>query len=309
MLDTAWILGEAEERGIEVSEREVAQEFERTKDENFQTEKEYEDFLEETGFTQEDIDLRVKLQLLSTKIQEEISGGAEPQPVSEEDAALLRGEQGAVRPAPPAATSASSRRRRGGRPGRLRPAERRQLARELEQGRRRDLDRHHRPRTPAAFVRGHRGHLPRSAQHRDLRRPHGRGRGPGRDSAGLLRLPGRRGDRGGRRPPSRRPSAQIDQQLGPQIQQEQFSAFLADYRDRWTEVTICADDFITERCDNFNGEIDALPRPDAPRGPAAAAARADGLPAAGPPEQPDLAGDVRALRSRLRPSAAAAPAR
>ena len=31
----------------------------------------------------------MKLQLLSTKIQEEITGGAEPQPVSEEDAKLF----------------------------------------------------------------------------------------------------------------------------------------------------------------------------------------------------------------------------
>ena len=53
-------LGEAEERGIEASEREVEQEFQRTKDENFKTEKEYQEFLEETGFTQEDIDLRVE---------------------------------------------------------------------------------------------------------------------------------------------------------------------------------------------------------------------------------------------------------
>ena len=40
--------------------------------------------------------------------------------------------------------------------------------------------------------------------------------------------------------------AQIDEQLAGQLQQEQFSAFLSDYRDRWVELTVCADDFVIE---------------------------------------------------------------
>ena len=58
--------------------------------------------------------------------------------------------------------------------------------------------------------------------------------------------------------------AQIDEQLAGQLQQEAFSDFLSDYRDRWVELTICADDFITERCDNFGGEVTPCPDPTLP---------------------------------------------
>ena len=84
LLDSAWIKGEGAERGIEVSDREVQQEFEQTKNENFKTEKEYQDFLAQSGFTQEDIDERVELQIISTKIQDEINADAATVP--EEDA-------------------------------------------------------------------------------------------------------------------------------------------------------------------------------------------------------------------------------
>ena len=58
--------------------------------------------------------------------------------------------------------------------------------------------------------------------------------------------------------------AQIDEQLAGQLQQEQFSAFLSDYRDRWVELTVCADDFVIERCDNFTGETQPCPDPSLP---------------------------------------------
>ena len=69
ILDQAWILGEAEEQGVEASDREVDEEFNATKEQNFKTEKEYQDFLKQSCFTQEDVDERVKLQVISTKIQ------------------------------------------------------------------------------------------------------------------------------------------------------------------------------------------------------------------------------------------------
>ena len=50
--------------------------------------------------------------------------------------------------------------------------------------------------------------------------------------------------------------AQIDQQLSGQLQQEVFTAFLADYRDRWTQLTVCADDVLGERCENFTAEAE-----------------------------------------------------
>ena len=84
LLDSAWIKAEGAERGIEVLDREVQQEFEQTKNENFKTEKEYQDFLAQSGFTQEDIDERVEPRIISTKIQDEINADAATVP--EEDA-------------------------------------------------------------------------------------------------------------------------------------------------------------------------------------------------------------------------------
>ena len=84
ILDQAWILGEAAEQGVEASDREVEEEFQTTREQNFKTEKEYEDFLKQSCFTQEDVDERVRLQVISTKIQEDITANAGD--VSEDDA-------------------------------------------------------------------------------------------------------------------------------------------------------------------------------------------------------------------------------
>jgi parvulin-like peptidyl-prolyl isomerase len=59
LLDIAWIQGEAKDQGIEVSDREVQQQFQTTKQQNFKTEAEYQKFLQTSGFTEADVLLRV----------------------------------------------------------------------------------------------------------------------------------------------------------------------------------------------------------------------------------------------------------
>ena len=49
-----WVLGEAEERGIEVSDREIDEELETVKTEQFGSEEEFDKFLEQSGFTLEE---------------------------------------------------------------------------------------------------------------------------------------------------------------------------------------------------------------------------------------------------------------
>ncbi len=78
LLDTIWIQGEAEELGISVTPKEISTELEQIKKQNFPTDGAYEKFLKESKFTQEDVDDRVKLQLLSTQIQEQINEEAPP---------------------------------------------------------------------------------------------------------------------------------------------------------------------------------------------------------------------------------------
>jgi len=73
ILDQIWIEGEAEELGIVVTDNEISKELEHIKKQNFKTEAEYQEFLTSSKFTEENVNERVKLQLLSTQIQESIS--------------------------------------------------------------------------------------------------------------------------------------------------------------------------------------------------------------------------------------------
>jgi parvulin-like peptidyl-prolyl isomerase len=75
LLDAVWLQGQAEEMGIEVSDKEVAEELKKLKSQAFKTEKQYEEFLKEAHYTQADVDQRVRIQILSTQIQEQVGEG------------------------------------------------------------------------------------------------------------------------------------------------------------------------------------------------------------------------------------------
>jgi parvulin-like peptidyl-prolyl isomerase len=82
VLDTIWIQGQAEEMGFSVTPKEVNAELEKLKKQSFKTNKQYEEFLKEANLTQEAVNERVKVQMLSTKIQEAL--GEVPPPSSGE---------------------------------------------------------------------------------------------------------------------------------------------------------------------------------------------------------------------------------
>jgi foldase protein PrsA len=70
-----WVQGEAEERGFTVTETEVEQRLDQIKQQNFRDEQEYRRFLDQSGFTEQDALERVRLTLLSERIQEEVLAG------------------------------------------------------------------------------------------------------------------------------------------------------------------------------------------------------------------------------------------
>jgi parvulin-like peptidyl-prolyl isomerase len=86
-----WIQGEAADRGITASDREVDQELEQIKQQNFGSEKEYQRFLKESGFTEEDAIERVRLSVLSQKLQEQLVQRSEA--VAQEDVEVLYEQQ------------------------------------------------------------------------------------------------------------------------------------------------------------------------------------------------------------------------
>lgn len=83
LFDTIWIQGEAEELGISVTPKQIATELAQIKKQNFKTEAEYKKFLKTSHYTQGDVDERVKLQLLSTQVQQQI-GNEAPVPSSDQ---------------------------------------------------------------------------------------------------------------------------------------------------------------------------------------------------------------------------------
>ncbi len=72
LLLSRWVLGEAEERGIEVTDREIDEELDTVKQQQFGTEKEFQRFLEQSAFTLEEARQRIELQVISNRIQEAI---------------------------------------------------------------------------------------------------------------------------------------------------------------------------------------------------------------------------------------------
>ena len=73
LISSSWVLGEAENLGVKTSDAEVKKQFEKIKTEQFPKQEEFKKFLESSGQTVSDLLLRVKLNLLSTKIQQKVS--------------------------------------------------------------------------------------------------------------------------------------------------------------------------------------------------------------------------------------------
>jgi foldase protein PrsA len=73
LISSSWVLGEAEALGVKVSDAEVKKQFEKIKNEEFPKAEEFKKFLASSGQTVSDLLLRVKLNMLSTKIQQKIA--------------------------------------------------------------------------------------------------------------------------------------------------------------------------------------------------------------------------------------------
>jgi foldase protein PrsA len=73
LVSAKWIEGEAKERGVSASDAEVKRQFEQTKDQSFPNEKAYKRFLKTSGQTEEDLLFRVKLDVLSNKIRQQVT--------------------------------------------------------------------------------------------------------------------------------------------------------------------------------------------------------------------------------------------
>jgi foldase protein PrsA len=84
LISANWLLGEANEQGVKISDAEVQKAFNKIKSQQFPTEAAFQKFLASTGYTVSDLLLRVKLDELSTKIQQKITKNAGKKPSQKE---------------------------------------------------------------------------------------------------------------------------------------------------------------------------------------------------------------------------------
>jgi foldase protein PrsA len=73
LISSEWVIGEAAALGVKVTDKEVTKQFEMVKNQQFPKPAEFEKFLKSSGQSVSDLLLRVKLNLLSTKIQQKIA--------------------------------------------------------------------------------------------------------------------------------------------------------------------------------------------------------------------------------------------
>ncbi|MGA2166415.1 MAG: hypothetical protein ABSH36_18390, partial [Solirubrobacteraceae bacterium] len=74
LIGVDWVLGQAEEQGIKLSDKEVQKKFNELKKQSFpKGEGEFQKFMARTSYTVSDLLLRVKYGMLTTKIQEKVT--------------------------------------------------------------------------------------------------------------------------------------------------------------------------------------------------------------------------------------------
>src|SRR3989442_12369780 len=73
LISSSWVLGEAGSLGVKVSDKEVKKRFEQIRNQQFPKSSEFEKFLANSGQSISDLLLRVKLNLMSSKIQQKIA--------------------------------------------------------------------------------------------------------------------------------------------------------------------------------------------------------------------------------------------
>jgi foldase protein PrsA len=75
LIQNEWVSGEAEQQDIKLTDAEVKKAFDQQKKQSFPKEKDYQEFLKSSGFTEADVLFRVRLEQLSNKLREKIVKG------------------------------------------------------------------------------------------------------------------------------------------------------------------------------------------------------------------------------------------
>jgi len=75
LISAQWIVGEADDQGVKVTDAEVEKQFETTKKQSFPKEADFQKFLKSSGMGLDDLKFRVKVQALSDKLRTKVTKG------------------------------------------------------------------------------------------------------------------------------------------------------------------------------------------------------------------------------------------
>ncbi|MFL5897668.1 MAG: SurA N-terminal domain-containing protein [Solirubrobacterales bacterium] len=252
LLDQIWIKGEAEELGIKVTDKQVEEELANIKKQSFPSKGAFQKFLAESKFTEEDVNDRVELQVLSNAIQEQVNSETPP-PSSAEVESYYEAEK---------ATQYTEKESRDIRlilnkdKSKVEAAKKMLEADHSPAGWKKAATKYSSDPTSKA-----KGGLQEGISEEFLQEPlkkaifgsaTGELVGPTKfetnyvltevvklKPAKVKTLP--------------EVKAQIEETLKSEKQQEFFSEFVADYQSKWQSRTNCADGFVIERCANYQG--------------------------------------------------------
>jgi foldase protein PrsA len=77
LISSAWIEGESNDRGVKVSDTDVKKDFDKQRQQSFPKDKDYLAFLKSSGYVQEDLLYRIRVQDLSTKLRDAVLKGTD----------------------------------------------------------------------------------------------------------------------------------------------------------------------------------------------------------------------------------------
>jgi parvulin-like peptidyl-prolyl isomerase len=253
MLETIWIQGLAAEKGISVTTKEVEDELAKLKKQNFKTDKEFQEFLTTSKYSEQDVNERVKIQILSTKIQEELGEeAAEPSRSEvEEYYNEAKAEQFTTPPTRDARILIAKE---------LKDAEAAKAMLEKDDSK---AGWEEVIKKYGEAAQAQNGGLQEKISEEQFTGDAGKQifaasvgnvEGPVKYStAGYLVFEVEK-----KNPEETQPlkeaEAQIKSQLGQQGQEAVFNSFVANFQGLWKSRTFCADGYVVEKCSNFKGD-------------------------------------------------------
>lgn len=250
ILEGIWIQGVADEWDIEVTDQDVAKELAKVKKESFQSEAEFQNFLKESGYTPADVNLRVKIQALSGQLQEQLQEKA-PEPSQDEIEAYYEAAKATEftqQPSVDVRSIVNKDRKKA-------EAAQKALVGDNTAKNWSKVAKKYSEDAATKESGGLQRELQEGAGEEPLddeffNTPEGQVEGPIETQRGYTVF-----EVVNSTPESvqelKAVEAQIKSTLEQQIQQEYFTNFLATFATEWTARTFCADEYVTQRCANF----------------------------------------------------------